>query len=276
MSEQESVHIPEDPQRAIVRELQKRTKRIEGDNVGNPYYDEKKSVRGKEVDALLTAMETGELNRKEVIDILSTQESESHLDPLMGIYTRKAGEHRLDEELAIADREGSPLTVAMIDLDHFKEVNDTLGHDGGDAVLQQAAGHIQQSIRTGDVAFRFGGEEIMVMFRADEKTAGEVIDRVRKTMPDTVGEAVASMGFDLGDREITMSAGIAQGTRDKHVTTLGRLGEIRGVNTAMKDHMLKSADVNVYKAKHGGRNCVYDSQGNVTERLSAKSEELTA
>ena len=218
-------------------------------------------------------LSTGDFLRALAVDSVQKEEEATH-DPLLGIYTRRAGERRLDEALAVADRDGTDITVAMLDLDHFKKHNDTLGHLGGDVILKKTAEYIDDSVRKVDIVFRYGGEELMVVFaKTDETTAGEVIDRVREAMPDTVDKAAADMGLNLQGRKITMSAGIAQA---RLVTTDGVNDWKQQSQELIRNTLFEQSDAAMYKAKGAGRNRVYDSQGDVTIRLAARRTEQQA
>lgn len=81
-------------------------------------------------------------------------------DGLTGVFNRKHLEERLESEIAFATRHGTPLSVCMLDVDYFKQVNDTYGHLAGDAVLRNVAGVLGRGVRTEDVVGRFGGEEL--------------------------------------------------------------------------------------------------------------------
>ena len=85
-------------------------------------------------------------------------------DPLTGLYNRRYMEDVLDRYVSLAERSDSPLSIVMIDLDHFKRLNDDFGHAVGDAVLCEVAAAIIGTIRPGDVACRYGGEELVVLF----------------------------------------------------------------------------------------------------------------
>lgn len=101
------------------------------------------------------------------------------LDQLTGLYNRRSGEQRLQEEISRALRHGRPLTLLMIDLDGLKQVNDTLGHACGDLFLKSFAERLQRAIRGSDLAVRLGGDEFMVMLpecRVEE--VGRVLMRV--------------------------------------------------------------------------------------------------
>lgn len=101
------------------------------------------------------------------------------LDQLTGLYNRRSGEQRLAEEISRAVRHERPLTVLLMDLDGLKQINDRLGHAGGDLVLKGFAERLQKAIRGSDLAVRLGGDEFMVLLpecRADE--VGHVVARV--------------------------------------------------------------------------------------------------
>src|SRR6267154_2527321 len=85
------------------------------------------------------------------------------MDPLTGLYNRRFAEQRLAAEVARSERKGHPLTVLTLDLNNFKQINDTHGHPAGDQVLQEFAAHLNNVIRGGDLAVRLGGDEFLVL-----------------------------------------------------------------------------------------------------------------
>jgi diguanylate cyclase (GGDEF)-like protein len=114
------------------------------------------------------------------------------LDQLTGLYNRRSGEQRLAEEIGRAIRYQRPLTVLLIDLDGLKQINDKLGHPGGDLILRSFAERLQKAIRGSDLAVRLGGDEFMVLLpecRADE--VRHVISRVQGLEVDHEGTKVA-------------------------------------------------------------------------------------
>jgi diguanylate cyclase (GGDEF)-like protein len=159
---------------------------------------------------------------------------ESLQDPLTGAGNRR----RLDRDLANAVEEsartGRPLSLAIVDLDHFKRVNDTYGHPAGDALLRAVVERSRTALRPGDGLYRFGGEEFCLLFDATEPEAAlEVAERVRAN--------IAAAPFDIGGAErlpATASVGLA--------TAIG--GDVAT--------LLAAADGALYASKEGGRNRV--------------------
>ena len=158
-------------------------------------------------------------------------------DGLTGVLNRKALEERLDAELAYASRHGTALSVIMLDVDHFKRVNDTWGHPAGDAVLRSTANLLGKSLRSEDVVGRYGGEEFAVVTRGiGVHDAAALAERIRVTLEAT------PVPFADGFIRITASAGVA---------SLLCCGERRDKAT-----LIGTADARLYAAKQGGRNRV--------------------
>jgi diguanylate cyclase (GGDEF)-like protein len=160
------------------------------------------------------------------------------LDGLTGVLNRRAWMAKAEVELANSVRYGYPMAVLMIDLDHFKQINDTRGHVAGDQALQFVARALQAAVRTGDLVSRYGGEEFCVLMNHADQAAARVFDR---RMRDQLAQAaVLELGF-----EVTYSAGIAMRT-SSHDSL---------------DAMLRRADAMLYAAKAQGRSRTLDSQG---------------
>lgn len=152
-------------------------------------------------------------------------------DPLTGVGNRRLLQRRLQEEVTRAGRYGRPLTVAFIDIDHFKLVNDTYGHDIGDEVLVSVAESLRYSSRDCDIVGRFGGEEFVVLLpETGVSMALSVVERMRA--------GISAITLPNMPRKLTASAGVAE----------WRSGE-------SGEDVLKRSDKAVYSAKGAGRNC---------------------
>ncbi len=160
-------------------------------------------------------------------------------DPLTGLHNRRAFNDALTRACAEADRYDENLAVVMIDLDGFKQLNDTLGHQKGDELLQIAGSSLQVNCRGSDIAGRFGGDEFVLLLpRADELTARRVAERVQ----DSFNSAVRSLLDRTSmDGKVTMSLGLA--TREE-------------TDNGDPDQILARADHALYRAKELGKNRV--------------------
>jgi diguanylate cyclase (GGDEF)-like protein len=135
------------------------------------------------------------------------------IDPLTGLYNRRFAEQRLATEVARSERRGHPLTVLTLDLNNFKEINDTYGHPAGDQVLQEFAARLNKVIRGSDLAVRLGGDEFLVVL--PECTVEQlklVLERLRSFELDWQGQKIPvtfSAGwkdYEMGDRPEEMLA----------------------------------------------------------------------
>lgn len=159
-------------------------------------------------------------------------------DELTGLANRRQAMERLTEYWETALRYQQPISCIMIDLDHFKRVNDTYGHDAGDMVLRQLGQLLGRYTRLGDLACRIGGEEFLVLCpNSNAETSRTVAERLRKK--------VESTPIVIGEHRlnVTISLGVAE--RNDFINS--------------KDDLLKSADHALYRAKHEGRNRVWVS-----------------
>ncbi|NWH05536.1 GGDEF domain-containing protein [Desulfobacter latus] len=156
------------------------------------------------------------------------------IDPLTGCYNRRAFEAQLKGHAAGAGRHGKSLSVFMFDLDHFKLLNDTYGHLGGDEVLKEVSRLIRRNIRAEDIFARYGGEEFIAILPGTDKThAIELADRLRKKI------GALRIPFNNRTIQVTASFGVAQLGRDADIVKL-----------------VEDADSMLYKAKVNGRNTV--------------------
>lgn len=158
------------------------------------------------------------------------------VDPLTGLHNRRYMEEHLRTLVAQAVKSGRPLSLLIADIDHFKSVNDTWGHDAGDKVLRQVAQRFRQNIRSMDLACRFGGEEFVgIMPDLDLTRALQVGERLRASIAGDV--------FVVGSERpilVTVSVGLAT---------------LEGWDDA-PDNLIKRADQALYAAKREGRNRV--------------------
>jgi two-component system cell cycle response regulator len=158
-------------------------------------------------------------------------------DGLTGVFNRKHLEERLDAEVAYAIRHNTELSLAILDVDHFKRVNDTHGHLAGDAVLKGVARVLTEGLRTEDVLGRYGGEEFVIVTRGIPVGGAFLLaDRLRASL------AATRLQFGTAVLQVTASAGVAS-----LVCCQGRTDKIT---------LLAIADARLYKAKQGGRNRV--------------------
>jgi diguanylate cyclase (GGDEF)-like protein len=162
-------------------------------------------------------------------------------DYLTGLKTRGYFEQQLDMELARAERRGTPIALLMIDIDHFKRLNDTHGHQAGDLVLRDVATILTRDLREIDTAARYGGEEfILLLPETDQQGAKLVAQRLRYA----VEHANFFTGTSSGEKEhvehITISIGVALFPQEAH----------------FKRDLIEASDAALYVAKAHGRNRV--------------------
>ena len=175
---------------------------------------------------------------------MDLEEANRHLqelavtDGLTGLLNHRA----MQDELIIATNKsatwGVPVSVALLDVDHFKKFNDAFGHQAGDQVLMQMALHLRAAVRDGDIVARYGGEEFCVIFpdtQADE--AAVVCERIRKQVESS----------DWEHRQVTVSIGFST-----------------GVGVKDQQELIRQADQALYQAKAAGRNCVVPFKGEST------------
>ncbi len=157
-------------------------------------------------------------------------------DGLTGAYNKRYLLDRLEQEFSYAERHQVPLSVVVLDLDHFKRVNDSYGHDSGDQVLEIVAANISQDLRPHDIFARYGGEEFVLLMR--ETTLADAM-----RLAERVRDLVEKIPFAFkGDTvQVTTSIGVASTDGAWH--TSGR-------------RLFVTADRNLYRAKQSGRNAV--------------------
>jgi diguanylate cyclase (GGDEF)-like protein len=171
-----------------------------------------------------------ELNGTLTDDVEALQHLAS-TDPLTGLANRRGGEKHIANEISRARREKRPLSCLLIDIDRFKQVNDTFGHQAGDQLLRDISGLLRRTVRAYDILIRWGGEEFLVVLPGVELVAARVLaERVR-----TAVETLDTHGIG----PVTISAGAATFEKDYDFAST-----------------LKTADRRLYQAKAAGRNSV--------------------
>ncbi|GAC1436746.1 MAG: diguanylate cyclase [Chloroflexota bacterium] len=192
-----------------------------------------------QMDELLARIRVG-LRTKSMQDSLRQTNAEllelSNTDPLTDLYNRRYFDDRVHQELARARRYGHPLSCCLVDLDHFKNVNDTHGHLDGDHVLRETAHLLRESTREEDVVARYGGEEfVLLLMQQDGLSAVKVAEKIRRS--------IAEHSFHLpsgAHLHLTVSVGVSS-------------YEGGAMEPA---ELIHAADMALYGVKQGGRNQV--------------------
>lgn len=199
---------------------------VESDAPGEVTPDELKSMR------LLAAVAAVSLEAQWEFDEVAHR---ARTDQLTGLPNRRFFDEQLARMLAEAERFEHSVSLVLLDVDHFKKVNDTFGHDAGDAVLTAVAGAVRERVRGVDVCARYGGEEIAVLLpNTDGEGAAGLAERLRS--------AVEGCRVRLGGRELQVTASLGVATYPRPVARAGEL--------------FAAADRELYVAKGSGRNCI--------------------
>lgn len=215
-------------------------------------HDRARALRGLEIgasDMITVPIDKQELaarirtqtRRTRYIDILRKRVDRglelSVIDQLTGLHNRRYMNGQLEQFMQRAVRGNQPLSLMMTDIDHFKAVNDTHGHQAGDDVLREIGKRLRANVRPTDVVCRTGGEEFVVLM---PNTPGDLAcaaaERIRK--------AVAAAGFP-----------VLGGTKDLHITVSAGVSTLQGAGDTIDD-LMHRADTALYQAKTGGRNRV--------------------
>ena len=172
--------------------------------------------------------DTGVLETKNVDLELS-----ANIDALTGLFNRRNVENYINRVLFMARGQGKDFSMLMCDLDDFKKINDTYGHDCGDQVLKNVSSIIKSELRPEDVVFRWGGEEILIIVNAKGHIAKDVAERCRKAIENY------SFNYEGNDIKVTI--------------TIGGASYYQG---ATRDDLIHRADNNLYEGKKNGKNQV--------------------
>jgi diguanylate cyclase (GGDEF)-like protein len=158
----------------------------------------------------------------------------AYIDPLTGLNNRAAFDKSIEQEIDLATRHSHTLSLMMLDLDKFKDINDNYGHIVGDAVLKSFADCIMECMRSSDIVFRYGGEEFSILLRNTNVTGAKLLaERVRKN--------VEEMKFNYNNIKLNISVSIG-------------LAELQEGDDRLR--LVERADALLYKAKESGRNRV--------------------
>ncbi|MBI5634590.1 MAG: diguanylate cyclase [Nitrospirae bacterium] len=185
------------------------------------------------------------LKNKQLEELLDKVNYMAITDALTGLYNRRRFHDALTSEYERARRYGTPFSLVMIDIDYFKKINDSFGHDAGDLVLKEVSGILMKSIRDIDTAARYGGEEFMIILpNTDKMHARTVAERMR--------QAIEIHDFAELDRRISVSIGIS-GMPDAKVEN--------------EDRLIRCADFAMYRAKQLGRNRTVTVEAHELEQM---------
>ena len=176
----------------------------------------------------------------------------AQIDALSGIYNRRAFTEAATERLRLAQQRGVPMTMALIDVDFFKQINDTHGHDAGDQVIRQVSELLRQAVRGTDLVGRLGGDEFAILVQLPGDGAAQMLERTRETIhgtpiPTGEGDAV----------QVNLSVGVA--------TTAGQAGY------ALSE-LMGAADAALYVAKDRGRGQVVNLEGETQAARGRRSD----
>lgn len=197
--------------------------------------------RKDEVGKMARAIEVFKDSMIEGDRLAAALEHQARIDPLTGALNRRAFHELIGRDIGRARRHARPLSIAMIDVDHFKRFNDTQGHAAGDKVLVALSRTIASELRTEDFFCRYGGEEFIVALSETNKVgSAQAAERLRA--------AIADIHLEHGDAVLSVTASLG-------VATFGNDGDTI-------DDLVTAADHALYRAKAAGRNCVvsYDSE----------------
>ncbi len=176
---------------------------------------------------------------KRLLDVSLEQtldlEESNQRDGLTGLYNRKYFDEQITQEVQSARRNGRPLTLVMIDIDHFKHVNDTLGHPAGDTVLRSISTQMCSTLRASDSLCRYGGEEFaLILPQLKIEHADILLERLRSAVENT-------------------SIAIDDSTKVSVTVSMGAAPLIEGVTPGQ---LVNMADEALFSSKRAGRNCI--------------------
>ena len=208
------------------------------------------NIGSRKVERFATGSGTDFLERLAAIFAICLENALNHerlklmglTDPLTGVNNRRYFESRCLEEITHAQRHGLPLACMFLDVDKFKRINDTFGHQAGDEVLRNVARLIKAQLRAGDVMARYGGEEFVVLLpQAAIPPACDIAERIRAAMSSYSFQSLSGESI-----QVTISIGVSMLIADSAERDVGTLAE----------KFIGSADEALHQAKRDGRNRV--------------------
>lgn len=199
--------------------------------------------------------------RRTVEQAASALRWEASHDALTALPNRREITRVLVREIERSARRDEPVSIALGDIDHFKRVNDTLGHETGDDVIVAVSDVLRRALRTYDTVGRFGGEEFLVVLPGcDEQSAAQAVERIRASI---AAERVASSS---GPLQTTMSFGVS--------TTAAPTPGVEPSATSAAESVLRRADLALYRAKREGRNRVVTAAANEADPPVSREGDL--
>ncbi|MGE4518474.1 MAG: GGDEF domain-containing protein [Desulfobacteraceae bacterium] len=193
-----------------------------------------KKIIGKYHSEIISDMVTGLENAVSSFIRMKSLEDAASIDALTGCYNRRELDRKLEEQFSFSRRYGKDFSLIMFDIDHFKNLNDTYGHDAGDEVLKEISSRIKKIIRTEDNIFRYGGEEFVVILpETDESSAAMLANRLRVE--------IAENPFIINDNHVFVTSSFG-------VSSLN--------DSKTPKELIKNTDNLLYRAKNSGRNRV--------------------
>jgi len=212
--------------------------RIAGDNLGEMKFTRNKKFAEDEMESLENFIYHLVYPLRNAISYQKALQA-AQMDCLTGISNRAAMDRNLEREVELSHRHDNALSLLVIDIDHFKRVNDTYGHSAGDAILKSMANCFKETMRTSDMLFRYGGEEFTLLLSGtDVEGARQVGERIRNAVQ------TYPFVFDGKDLDLSVSIGVA---------SLGRRDSA--------SRLFDRADAALYQAKKAGRNQVHSHTG---------------
>ncbi|EMI27592.1 GGDEF domain-containing protein [Rhodopirellula europaea] len=195
---------------------------------------------------LQTRLEAAEQQLEEQTEQIQSYLTEARTDGLTGLFNRRAFDKKLDELFSAYRAGGKSFTLILMDIDHFKMINDTHGHPIGDIVLQQISQRLGHGMQDAEIVSRFGGEEFAILTHLPIRAAADKVNKLR--------DRIANDPIDAGSAELQVTLSVGLSTPQEDLV----IGPI-----------VRRADEALYSAKNMGRNRVYFNDGNGAQLINA-------